>query len=69
MGLLREAIRENRRVLIGVVDADGTASRHTVLPISMAGGFVRGHEPGRDGLAAFPLHRITAATVIDDADA
>ena len=68
MELLREAIRTERRVLLGVAEADGTATRHTLLPISMAGGFVRGHQPGRSGLAAFPLHRITAATMIDDAD-
>ena len=68
MGLLRDAIRAGHRVLIGVAEADGTAARHTILPISMAGGFVRGQQPGREGLAAFPLHRITAATVIDDTE-
>jgi hypothetical protein len=31
-----------------------------VLPISMAGGFVRGQEKGEPGLRSFPLHRITA---------
>jgi hypothetical protein len=68
MGLLRDAIRAGNRVLLGVAEADGTATRHTILPISMAGGFVRGQQAGREGLAAFPLHRITAATVIDDTD-
>jgi hypothetical protein len=66
MGLLREAIREGRQVLLGVAEADGTAARHTILPISMAGGFVRGQQRGRPGLASFPLHRITAATILDD---
>jgi hypothetical protein len=65
MGLLRDAIRSERRVLIGVAEADGTAARHTLLPISMAGGFVRGQQDGRTGLVAFPLHRITAATLLD----
>jgi hypothetical protein len=37
-----------------------------MLPISMAGGFVRGQQPGREGLVSFPLHRITAATMLDD---
>jgi hypothetical protein len=68
MGLLRDAIRAGNRVLLGVAEADGTAARHTILPISMAGGYVRGQQPGREGLAAFALHRITAATVIDDSD-
>jgi hypothetical protein len=38
------------------------------VTISMAGGFVRGHEPGEEGLRAYPLHRITAVTVISDPD-
>ena len=68
MGLLREAIRAERTVLIGVAESDGAASRHVLIPISMAGGFVRGHQPGRDGLVSFPLHRISAATIVDDGD-
>jgi hypothetical protein len=68
MGLLREAIRSERAVLLGVAEADGTSTRHTLVPISMAGGFVRGHQDGRPGLVAFPLHRITAATVLDPDD-
>lgn len=68
MELLRDAIRNERRVLLGVAEADGTATRHTLVPISMAGGFVRGHQPGTPGLSAFPLHRITAVTAIDEAE-
>ena len=68
MGMLREAIRAERTVLIGVAESDGTSSRHVLVPISMAGGFVRGHQPGRDGLVSFPLHRISAATIVDDGD-
>ena len=68
MGTLRAAIREGRQVLLGLADADGVTARHTISPISMAGGFVRGHTPGEAGLRAFPLHRITAVTVIADSD-
>ena len=68
MGTLRAAIREGRQVLLGLADADGVAARHTISPISMAGGFVRGHEPGESGLRSFPLHRITAVTVISEPD-
>ncbi len=69
MGLLRDAIRTEHSVLIGVAESDGTQSRHVLTPISMAGGFVRGHQDDREGLVSFPLHRITAATVIDRDDA
>jgi hypothetical protein len=68
MGTLRAAIREGRRVLLGLADADGLAARYTMAPISMAGGFVRGHVPGEDALRSFPLHRITAVTVLADPD-
>ncbi|PZS16158.1 MAG: DNA-binding protein [Pseudonocardiales bacterium] len=68
MALLRQAIRDGQRVLLGVVDPDGTTSRHTILPISLAGGFVRGHESATQRLQSFPLHRLTAVTVVDDVD-
>jgi predicted DNA-binding transcriptional regulator YafY len=66
MALLRQAIREGRRVLIGSADPDGTSSRHTILPISLAGGFVRGHGESGDRLQAFPLHRLTAVRILDE---
>ena len=69
MGTLRAAIREGRQVLLGLADSDGVSARHTISPISMAGGFVRGHAPGEAGLRSFPLHRITAVTVLADPEA
>ena len=68
MGRLREAIQTGRRVMLAVADADGTTSRHTLLPISMAAGTVRGLQDGRDGLASFQLHRISGVALIDDAE-
>jgi len=68
MALLRQAIREGQRVLLGVVDPDGTPSRYTIAPISLAGGFVRGHESATLRLQSFPLHRLTAVTVVDEPD-
>lgn len=65
MGTLRDAIRTGRRVLINCAEADGTAGRHSILPISMAGGFVRGHEPSSQRLQSFPLHRVIAVTILD----
>ncbi len=59
LGLLRGAIRAGQRVSLGYVDADGHPSRHTILPISMAGGSLRGHSPSSRQLEAYALHRIT----------
>jgi predicted DNA-binding transcriptional regulator YafY len=64
MGVLREAIRDARRIVLGVAEPDGTATRHTILPISMGGGFVRGQESGSPGLRSFQLHRITAVHLL-----
>ena len=66
MGTLREAIKNSRRVLIGFAEPDGSTSRTTILPISMAGGVVRGHEPDSRALRAFPLHRVTGVAVLDE---
>src|SRR5205807_1528017 len=66
MALLRQAIREGRRVLLGHVDPDGTASRHTILPISMGGGYVRGHESDTQRLQSYSLHRLTAVSILAD---
>lgn len=66
MGLLRNAIREGHRVLIGCAEPDGTSTRHTILPISMAGGFVRGHDSESAALKSFPLHRVTGVAVLDE---
>jgi hypothetical protein len=64
MGVLREAIRDARRIMLGCAEPDGTTTRHTILPISMGGGFVRGQETGVSGLRSFPLHRITAVHLL-----
>jgi hypothetical protein len=68
MGTLRDAIRSGRRVAVGVAEADGTVTRHAISPISLGGGFVRGQAPGRSGLVAHPLHRITAVHLLDEDD-
>jgi len=65
LGLLREAIRNGQRIWLGFVGADGTASQHTIVPISMAGGVLRGHEEASSRLQSYPLHRITAVSVLD----
>jgi hypothetical protein len=64
MGMLRDAIRGGRTVLLNCAEPDGTATRHTIVPISMAGGYVRGHEPASQRLQSFPLHRLIAVSVL-----
>ena len=64
LGQLREAIRNGSSIRLGYVDDEGGLAEHTILPISMAGGVLRGHEAASQRLAAFALHRITAVRVL-----
>jgi hypothetical protein len=66
LGLLRGAIRAGQRIQLGYVDSEGQPSRHTILPISMAGGTLRGHSPSSRQLEAYALHRITDVSVSPD---
>ena len=66
LGLLREAIRGGRRIWLDFAGGDGTCSQHTIVPISLAGGFLRGHESSTQRLQSYPLHRIMAVSVLTD---
>jgi hypothetical protein len=68
MEMLRKAVREERSVLIGYAEPDGSTEQHTLRPISLAGGVVRGYEEGRSGLVGYPVHRLTAVILASDAD-
>ena len=68
MELLRRAVREDQLVWLGMAEADGSATAHEIHPISLAAGIVRGYERGRDGLVAYPVHRITAVRLVAEED-
>jgi hypothetical protein len=63
--LLRTAVREELTIAIGYVDDTGTPSQRTLVPISLGGGVVRGHDPGDSRLRSYPLQRITTVSVLD----
>jgi hypothetical protein len=66
MELLRTAVREDRRVWLGVAEPNGVSAGHEIEPISLAAGTVRGYERGRAGLVSFPVHRITGVRILDE---
>ncbi|MGX7677789.1 helicase-associated domain-containing protein [Jatrophihabitans sp. DSM 45814] len=66
--VLRAAIRAEQTIALGYVDDTGTPSQRTLLPISMGGGMVRGHDPDDERLRSYPLQRITTVSVLDDSD-
>jgi predicted DNA-binding transcriptional regulator YafY len=66
LGLLRDAAAANQAVLLGYVNAQGTASQRIVEPASVNGGYLHGYDHQRDEMRTFALHRITSVSVLDD---
>lgn len=66
LGMLRDAARENRAVLLGYVNAQGSASQRIVEPVSVNGGFLHGYDHKRDEMRTFALHRITSVSPLAD---
>ncbi|MCW2493690.1 MAG: hypothetical protein JWN47_3054 [Frankiales bacterium] len=64
--LLRSAIRGERTIALGYVDDTGTPSQRTLMPISLGGGMVRGHDPDDSRLRSYPLQRITTVVLLED---
>jgi hypothetical protein len=62
--LLRTAVREELTIAVGYVDDTGTLSQRTLLPISVGGGMLRGHDPADDRLRSYPLQRITTVSLL-----
>ena len=66
--LLRTAVREELQIAIGYVDDTGTPYQRTLLPISLGGGMIRGHDPEDGRLRSYPLQRITTVSLLDERD-
>ena len=64
--LLRTAVRQERQIAIGYVDDTGTPSQRILLPISLGGGMIRGHDPEDGRLRSYPLQRITTVSMLDE---
>jgi len=66
LGLLRDAAAANQAVLLGYVNAQGTASQRIVEPASVNGGYLHGYDHQRDEMRTFALHRITTVSILPD---
>ncbi|HEY2041860.1 MAG TPA: helicase-associated domain-containing protein [Jatrophihabitans sp.] len=64
--LLRSAVREERTIALGYVDDTGTPSQRVLMPISLGGGMIRGHDPEDTRLRSYPLQRITTVSLLED---
>jgi predicted DNA-binding transcriptional regulator YafY len=66
LGLLRDAAAANQAVLLGYVNAQGSASQRIVEPASVNGGYLHGYDHQRDEMRTFALHRITSVQILED---
>jgi len=64
--LIQLALRANRRLLVGYVDAHGSASKHVVTPRLLGAGQLVGTEEGSDDEQHFTLHRVTSVELLDN---
>ncbi|HEU5271339.1 MAG TPA: helicase-associated domain-containing protein [Jatrophihabitans sp.] len=64
--LLRTAVRQELTIAIGYVDDTGRPTQRTLLPISLGGGMIRGHDPDDTRLRSYPLQRITTVSLLTD---
>ena len=63
MGMLQQAVRSQRSVRIGYVDAQGVASQRVVEPVSVGTGVLEGFDAASAQLRSFALHRITSVAL------
>ncbi|GAA2426612.1 helicase-associated domain-containing protein [Streptomyces macrosporus] len=68
LAVLRAAVRTGTPVWIGHVDADGTADHRVIEPVRVEGGLVTAYDHAAEEVRAYPLHRITGAAELADAD-
>ncbi|MFH0243830.1 helicase-associated domain-containing protein [Streptomyces sp. HK10] len=68
LAVLRAAARRGTPVLIGHVDADGTAGQRTIDPVRVEGGFVTAYDHTAEEVRTYPLHRITGAADVGAPD-
>lgn len=64
--LLQRAAREERSVLVDLVDSHGTAARRVIRPQIVGGGVLEGFDLSYGEVRRFPLHRITSAALVDE---
>ncbi|GAC68337.1 helicase-associated domain-containing protein [Gordonia soli] len=64
--LIQLALRVDRPVRVGYVDAHGSASRHVVVPRTLGAGQLVAADPDTDEEQRFSLHRITSVELLEN---
>ena len=64
LNVLRQAIRADGQVWVSVADGTGSTTSHILAPLSLAAGFLRGHDVETGDFRTVPLHRITSVNVL-----
>ncbi|OHV40051.1 hypothetical protein BCD49_10045 [Pseudofrankia sp. EUN1h] len=63
---LQAAVRDRRRVVLGYVDQQGTASDRIVRPTALDGGWLTAWDENNGAPRRFVLHRVTAVADVPD---
>lgn len=66
LGVLREAIRRDHRVWVAYIEQSGNTATRIISPLSLGGGFLRGHDTETREFRSIPLHRLTSVNVLTD---
>jgi hypothetical protein len=66
MSLLQRAVREEKTLVIGYLDAAGVATQRVVSPIVIRGGQLVAFDSASGRLRDFAIHRITSVVSADD---
>ncbi len=64
LNVLRQAIRSDGQVWVSVADGSGSTTSHILAPLSLAAGYLRGHDVETGDFRTVPLHRITSVNVL-----
>jgi Helicase conserved C-terminal domain len=64
LNVLRQAIRSDGQVWVSVADGTGSTTSHILAPLSLAAGYLRGHDVETGDFRTVPLHRITSVNVL-----
>ncbi|MGW1769399.1 helicase-associated domain-containing protein [Streptomyces sp. NPDC002073] len=66
LATVQAAAMTGTAVLIGYVNAEGSASQRVIAPVRVEGGFVTGYDHTADDVRTYALHRITGVAELAD---
>ncbi|MDQ1037039.1 hypothetical protein QFZ75_003455 [Streptomyces sp. V3I8] len=69
LATMQAAVLTGSTLLIGYVNAEGSASQRVIAPVRVEGGFVTAYDHTADEVRTYPLHRVTGVAELADEQA